>query len=92
MFRIKAHKVGDTIYLKSGRFSKKIKIGVGLGYDVLPEASHNIETVYQFTMKCRELCRDRLYLRHGKKGCTYEQAASILKSTVSAYKRMKSIS
>ena len=90
MFRIKACYVDGRILLRSGRFSKKFKITSASGKRMLDKLPTIVE--YQFIIQCRDLSRDNLHLMHGKDWRKYEQPLQIMKSTISAWKRIKAVS
>jgi len=92
MFRIRAHRyinqVGDLVtILRSSTCCQMLTT-------VKPIGGHSYyqEAAYQFKLRCRILIRDRLRSLHGKDYRKYEQPKMIWNSTISAYKRMKTIS
>lgn len=49
------------------------------------------EFIYQLCKKCREMSRDELLIKHGKRWRKHEQSLVIIKSANSAIKRMQPV-
>ena len=89
MFRIKAHYIDGCILLRSGRFSKKTKATSTGGQHAFSKLDPVVK--YQFIIQCRDLSRDSLHSMHGKDWRKYEQPLQIMKSSISAWKRIRAV-
>lgn len=93
MFRVRiSYSVsGDKIIarLSSANFSKSAI--VGSKYYAGDRGRQWGQFVYCLRLKCKELCRDELFMKYGSLWRKHEQPKQMIRSANSAIKRMKEV-